>query len=81
MTMTAILKLQTTSLRQVKRSVAGHGVFTDKVAGKRVHLAGAVKKYGSLREALDEHVEDAQLNAIADERSEGPFVKVSLNDL
>lgn len=30
---------------------------------------------------LDERFEDAQLNAIADERAEGPFVKVSLDEL
>lgn len=33
------------------------------------------------RDALQDQIEDAQLNAIADERAEGPFVKVSLDDL
>lgn len=32
-------------------------------------------------EALDESFEDAQLGAIADERANGPFVKVTLDDL
>lgn len=31
--------------------------------------------------ALDDAFEDAQLNAIADERVDGPFVRVSLDDL
>lgn len=31
--------------------------------------------------AISESLEDARLNAIADERSGGPFVQVSLNDL
>lgn len=31
--------------------------------------------------ALDESLEDARLNAIADERAGGPFVRVSLDDL
>lgn len=31
--------------------------------------------------AMDESLEDARLNAIADERSSGPFVRVSLDDL
>jgi hypothetical protein len=30
---------------------------------------------------LDEQLEDTKLNAIADERADGPFVKVSLDDL
>jgi antitoxin StbD len=32
-------------------------------------------------EAMLERLEDAELNALADERAEGPFVKVGLNDL
>lgn len=32
-------------------------------------------------ELKEEMLEDARLNAIADERAEGPFVKVSLDDL
>lgn len=32
-------------------------------------------------EAMDESLEDARLNAIADERANGPFVSVSLDDL
>lgn len=32
-------------------------------------------------EAMDESLEDARLNAIADERASGPFVQVSLDDL
>jgi len=31
--------------------------------------------------AMNEALEDERLNAIADERSGGPFVQVSLNDL
>lgn len=31
--------------------------------------------------AMNEALEDARLNAIADERSGGPFVQVSLDDL
>lgn len=31
--------------------------------------------------AMDESLEDARLNAIADERANGPFVQVSLDDL
>lgn len=31
--------------------------------------------------ALQDQIEDAQLNAIADERADGPFVKVSLDEL
>lgn len=33
------------------------------------------------KEALDEAIDDARLNAIADERAGGPFVKVNLSDL
>lgn len=33
------------------------------------------------REAIDEAVEDVKLNAIADERADGPFIRVSLDDL
>jgi hypothetical protein len=33
------------------------------------------------REALQVAIEDAQLNAIADERADGPFVRVSLDEL
>lgn len=32
-------------------------------------------------QAIDESLEDARLNAIADERANGPFVSVSLDDL
>lgn len=32
-------------------------------------------------QALDESLEDARLNAIADERASGPFIRVSLDDL
>ncbi len=32
-------------------------------------------------EAMVERLEDAELNALADERSEGPFVSVSLDEL
>ncbi|SDW00031.1 hypothetical protein [Celeribacter indicus] len=32
-------------------------------------------------EALEDALEDARLNAIADERAGGPFVSVSLDDL
>lgn len=32
-------------------------------------------------QAMDESLEDARLNAIADERANGPFVRVSLDDL
>jgi len=32
-------------------------------------------------EAMLERLEDAELNAIADERANGPFVKVGLDDL
>lgn len=31
--------------------------------------------------AMSDSLEDARLNAIADERAEGPFVRVSLDDL
>ena len=33
------------------------------------------------RAALADAIEDAELNAIADERADGPFVRVSLDDL
>ena len=32
-------------------------------------------------EVLDESLEDARLNAIADERASGPFIRISLDDL
>lgn len=33
------------------------------------------------RASLLDTIEDAELNAIADERSDGPFIEVSLDDL
>ncbi len=32
-------------------------------------------------EEINDRIEDAKLNAIADERAGGPFVRVSLDDL
>ena len=32
-------------------------------------------------EVIDESLEDARLNAIADERASGPFIRISLDDL
>ncbi|WP_122111978.1 hypothetical protein [Paracoccus alkanivorans] len=50
----------------------------------RSRRIGGVKRatYANLTiEAIDESLEDARLNAIADERADGPFVRVSLDDL
>lgn len=50
----------------------------------RSHRNGGVKRarYANISaEAIDESLEDARLNAIADERADGPFVRVSLDDL
>lgn len=49
------------------------------IARRRV-LSGADGAFVT-RHELDERVEDAALNAIADERAAGPFVPVSLDDL
>jgi hypothetical protein len=44
-------------------------------------LAQKRKTVSVSREALQVAIEDAQLNAIADERADGPFVRVSLDEL
>ena len=56
---------------------------TDKNPRASGGLAGRsrAKRLVSLAEELNEAVEDELLNAIADERAAGPFVKVSLDDL
>lgn len=46
---------------------------------RRTVVGGSVKVVSI--EALDDSFEDVQLNAIADERADGPFVRVSLSDL
>jgi hypothetical protein len=58
---------------------------------RRVSRASIINRYAQalrdLREAelknrmLEDVLEDMQLNAIADERSKGPFVTVALDDL
>lgn len=66
--MTALAKLTTTlGGRYTRRS------SRMTVAMKRAHM--------KREELIQESIEDAQLNAIADERADGPFVKVSLDDL
>lgn len=43
--------------------------------------SSGVDRVSVSRFQLDDAIEDAQLNAIADERKDGPFVRVSLDDL
>ena len=50
-------------------------------AGVPFALAQKRKTVLVSREALIVAMEDAQLNAIADERADGPFVRVSLDEL
>lgn len=50
-------------------------------AGVPIALAEKRKTVLVSREALQVAIEDAQLNAIADERADGPFVRVSLDEL
>ncbi|GAA6196697.1 hypothetical protein NBRC116598_21410 [Pseudophaeobacter arcticus] len=58
------------SLKQPRRSRVGAMGFVTRVAPLKSRF-----------EIKAEMLEDAYLNAIADERSDGPFVKVSLDDL
>lgn len=71
--------------------ISSHG---DAKQARRLALSGrfAADGYGKITgvgarivtvrvEDLDDAVEDARLNAIADERAGGPFVRVSLDDL
>ena len=48
------------------------GAFVKRLSGHAVFVRA---------EAMEESLEDARLNAIADERASGPFVQVSLDDL
>ncbi|MDQ7775529.1 MAG: hypothetical protein Q4615_06270 [Paracoccus aminovorans] len=54
------------------------GYHVERVASGRRALAGTTFLS---EKSLDESLEDARLNAIADERAAGPFVRVSLDDL
>ena len=50
----------------------------------RASFAYSVTHFSTVKSRFalkEEMLEDARLNAIADERAEGPFVKVSLDDL
>lgn len=70
MTMTAHARSMVAVHR--RGALVGRGVLTHS-GGKRVlHVR---------TEAIDESLEDARLNAIADERANGPFIRVSLDDL
>lgn len=71
-----------TSLK--KRPTVFPGVLQRKTRSSRLILGGKMGKPGGKmvsRKLMDERIEDAQLNAIADERSGGPFVRVTLDDL
>jgi hypothetical protein len=60
--------------------VAVHRRVAPTGRGARTHDGG--KRVIHVRaEAINESLEDARLNAIADERAGGPFVRVSLDDL
>ncbi len=48
---------------------------------KRVTRRTVANVLRARQDALQEQMEDAQLNAIADERADGPFVPVSLDEL
>ena len=48
------------------------GAFVKRRSGRAVFVPA---------ETMEESLEDARLNAIADERASGPFVQVSLDDL
>ncbi|WP_353428911.1 hypothetical protein [Paracoccus denitrificans] len=54
-------------------------------AQRRAHISdrSGSERHGVFvrKEDLAEALEDARLNAIADERAAGPFVRVSLDDL
>ena len=54
---------------------------TNRREGSRFHVRRLGAKVSVSKLALQEAIEDAQLNAIADERANGPFVRVSLDDL
>lgn len=55
------------------------GIIVSKdIQKRRAERAGFAPVRGA---AVDEAVENAYLNAIADERQNGPFVAVSLDDL
>lgn len=62
---------------QAKIKTDGKGRYSGAFVGRRVsgHAVFVPAK------AMDESLEDARLNAIADERASGPFVQVSLDDL
>ena len=57
--------------------------FTVQQTNSRLRRAGikCLRPNPKTIETLETQLEDLKLNAIADERAEGPFVKVSLDDL
>ncbi|WP_176556217.1 hypothetical protein [Rubellimicrobium rubrum] len=64
--MTALAKITTVSVRRERGGS---------------HARRTMSKVTVSKLQLQEAIEDAQLNAIADERAAGPFVRVSLDDL
>ena len=68
------------AIRKLKSSTSARSSVRGGVAYKAALRASAVKR-AALQDELNEEIEDARLNAIADERANGPFIKVSLDDL
>ncbi len=63
-----------TALAGGSARVARRGRFAE-LAAKKAQMRAQIL------EDVEDQVEDKILNAIADERADGPFVKVSLDDL
>ncbi len=77
------LKLVMAGVRAASVRKRFSGNFRSHSAGKEL-LVGShtnARHYKVSQAALEESLEDARLNAIADERAAGPFVRVSLDDL
>jgi hypothetical protein len=73
--MHSLAQLKNTPIRGRTRRKSRGQLVVGNVVRRHAHQAALVRKL-----ILDE-LEDAQLNAIADERAEGPFIRVSLDDL
>lgn len=55
--------------------------FTTMTEGRAARRRSVVRRMVISKAKFEDAIEDAQLNAIADERADGPFISVSLDDL
>lgn len=55
--------------------------FTRMTEDRATRRRSVVRRMVISKAKFEDAIEDAQLNAIADERADGPFISVSLDDL